>query len=86
MSITLTSDQERFIQIKLQTGKYRTAEEVLELALKLLDEYDRADTEWVKSVRAKIDAAIEVSLHTPPVDGESFVNEIIERFQQAQQA
>jgi antitoxin ParD1/3/4 len=86
MSITLTSDQERFIQIKLQTGKYRTAEEALEVALKLLDEYDRADTEWVESVQTKIDDAIEASLHTPPVDGESFVNEIIERFQQAQQA
>lgn len=86
MSITLTADQERFIQIKLQTGKYRNAEEALEVALKLLDEYDRADTEWVESVRTRIDAAIEASLHTPPIDGESFVNQIIERFQQAQQA
>ena len=85
MSITLTSDQERFIQLKLQAGRYRTSSEVLDAALQLLDEYDRADAEWLESVRAKIDMAIEYSRHTPPIDGESFVNEIIERFQQAQQ-
>ena len=58
MSISLTPDQERFIQTKLQAGKYRTAQEVLEIALRLLDEYDRAETEWVEDVREKIDVAI----------------------------
>jgi antitoxin ParD1/3/4 len=83
MSIHLTSDQERFIQTKLQSGKYRSVEEILEIALRLLDEYDRADAEWVESVRTKIDAAVEASTHTPPIDGEMFVNQILERFQQA---
>ncbi|MBW4621138.1 MAG: type II toxin-antitoxin system ParD family antitoxin [Cyanosarcina radialis HA8281-LM2] len=83
MSISLTPDQERLIQTKLQTGKYRSAEEVLEIALRLLDEYDRADAEWVEEVREKIDAAISASEHTSPIDGETFVNQIIERFQQA---
>jgi antitoxin ParD1/3/4 len=67
MSITLTTTQEEFIQAKLQTGKYRSAEEVLEVALRLLDEYDRTDSEWLNSVRAKIDAAVAVSEHTPPI-------------------
>lgn len=86
MSISLTPNQEHFIQTKLQAGKYRSAEEVLEVALRLLDEYDRAETEWVEDVREKIDAAIAVSDHTPPIDGETFVNQIIERFQQVRQA
>ena len=86
MSISLTPDQERFIQTKLQAGKYRNAEELLEIALQLLDEYDRSDTEWVEDVRQKIEAAISASDHTPPIDGENFVNHIIERFQQAHQA
>jgi antitoxin ParD1/3/4 len=94
MSISLTPNQEHFIQTKLQAGKYRFAEEVLEVALRLLDEYDcaertlreRAETEWVEDVREKIDAAIAVSKHTPPIDGETFVNQIIERFQQVRQA
>ncbi|NMG10670.1 type II toxin-antitoxin system ParD family antitoxin [Brasilonema sp. UFV-L1] len=86
MSISLTPDQERFIQTKLQDGKYRSAEEVLEVALRLLDEYDRADAEWVEDVREKVDAAIAASEHTPPIDGETFVNQILERFRQARQA
>jgi antitoxin ParD1/3/4 len=86
MSISLTPDQERLIQTKLQSGKYRSIEEVLEMALRLLDEYDRADAEWVEEVRAKVDAAMVASTHTPPIDGETFVNQILERFQQANQA
>jgi Arc/MetJ-type ribon-helix-helix transcriptional regulator len=38
MNTTLTPEQEKFIQAKLQTGKYRNAQELLELAFKLLDE------------------------------------------------
>jgi len=81
MSIKLTSDQERFVQTKLQAGKYHSAEEILEIALRLLDEYDRSEAEWIEEVRAKIDAAIEVSNHTAPIDGETFVNGILNRFQ-----
>lgn len=83
MSIYLTPAQERFIQAKLQTGKYRSAEEILEIALQLLDKYDRSESVWIEDVREKIDAALEASNHTPPIDGETFVNKILERFQQA---
>jgi antitoxin ParD1/3/4 len=86
MSISLTPNQEQFIQTKLQAGKYRSAEEILETALRLLDEYDRADAEWVEEVRTKIDAALEASTHTPPVDGETLVGQILERFQSAHPA
>lgn len=84
MSISLTPDQEQFIQTKLQSGKYRSAEELLEVALRLLDEYDRADAAWIEEIREKIDAALNTS--EPPVDGETFVNGILDRFQQMRQA
>ena len=80
MNITLTPEQEQFIKTKLKTGKYRNEEELLEIALKLLDEYERSDAEWVENVRVKIDAALANS--TPQIDGESFVNKIVARFQQ----
>ncbi len=41
MNISLTSEQETFIGNQLKAGKYRNVEEILEVALKLLDEYDR---------------------------------------------
>jgi antitoxin ParD1/3/4 len=80
MSISLTPDQEQLVQTKLQAGKYHSAEEVLETALRLLDEHDRADAHWVEMVRDKVDAAIATSERTAPIDGESFVNQILERF------
>jgi antitoxin ParD1/3/4 len=86
MSISLTPDQEQLVQSKLQAGKYRSTQEVLELALRLLDEYERSDAEWVAEVKVKVDAAIEASTHTPPIDGEIFVKQILERFQPEHQA
>jgi len=86
MSIRLTPDQERFVQTKLQAGKYRSAEEILEITLRLLDEYEHAEAAWVEEVRVKIDAAVEASKHTDPIDGKTFINGIVERFQQANQA
>jgi antitoxin ParD1/3/4 len=67
MSVSLTPEQEHFIQTKLNAGKYHSVEEILEVAFRLLDEYDRADAEWVEDVRTKIDAAIAASAHTPPL-------------------
>jgi len=86
MSISLTSEQEHFIQTKLQTGKYQSAEEIITIALRLLDECDRADTAWIEDMRSKIDAAVLASEQTPPIDGETFVNQILERFQPARQS
>lgn len=85
MSITLTKTQELFIQTKLETGKYRSVEEVLEVALRLLDEYDRADREWIDAVRVKIDAAVAASEHTGPMDGETLIAGSLERFRQARE-
>jgi antitoxin ParD1/3/4 len=50
MGISLTPSQELFIQAKLQAGKYRSVEEVMEIALRLLDEHDRTDIAWVEDI------------------------------------
>lgn len=80
MSISLTVEQEKFIQLKIKTGKYQSSKEVLESALQLLDEYDRAQTEWNNEVKTKIEEAMAISQHTPSIDGETFVNNMIDRF------
>ena len=46
-----------------------------------LQEEQQADNLWVEDVREKIDAAISASEQTPPIDGETFVNQILDRFQ-----
>lgn len=80
MSISLTSDQEKFIQTQLESGKYQTPEEVLSTALHLLEQWEKAQAQWREDVGIKIDAALVASEETPPVDGETFVTEILQRF------
>jgi antitoxin ParD1/3/4 len=46
-----------------------------------LQEEQQAENVWVKDIREKIDAAISASKQTPPIDGKTFVNQILERFQ-----
>ncbi|MCC3528851.1 MAG: hypothetical protein JGK21_11725 [Microcoleus sp. PH2017_22_RUC_O_B] len=42
--------------------------------------------EWIESVGVKVDAAVAVSEHTPPIDGEAFIVGILERFRQARES
>ena len=46
-----------------------------------LEEEQQAENVWVEDVRSKIDDAISASEQTPPIDGETFVNQILERLQ-----
>ena len=57
----------------------------MQIRMRLLNEYDRSDAAWVEDVREKIDAAISASDQTPPIEGENFVSQVLERFQQAGQ-
>ncbi|HBL13052.1 MAG TPA: hypothetical protein DD379_16970 [Cyanobacteria bacterium UBA11162] len=41
MNISLQPDQEKFVQSQLATGKYKTVEQVITEALKLLEERNR---------------------------------------------
>jgi antitoxin ParD1/3/4 len=83
MNIILTPEQQNLIQARIQTGKYQSTQQVIELALRLLEEYEQAESEWSQSVREKIEAAITTSEPTPPIDGENFVEGILQRFQGA---
>ena len=80
MNIALTPEQQNLIQAKLKTGKYQSSQQIIEIALRLFDEYEQAESEWSQKVRAKIQAAIDASEHTAPVDGETFINGILEHF------
>ena len=42
ITLKLEQEQEQFIQQKLQSGEYQTADEVIVAALRLLEEQDKA--------------------------------------------
>lgn len=86
MSIYLTPEQEHFVHRKLQLGKYQSAQEVLEVALSLLDAHDSAESRWVEGVGEKIDAAITASGNSPAVEGETVLDGILSKLRQARPA
>lgn len=59
MNITLQLEQEQFVQSQLATGKYKTVEQVITKALRLLEERNRP---------AKLLADIRLHQWQPPHD------------------
>jgi len=85
MNITLKPEQEKIVQTLLASGKFHSVEEVIQTALHLLEENYHEYQQWLEEVRVKVDEAVEASKHTPPIDGETFVAQLLERFQQARE-
>jgi antitoxin ParD1/3/4 len=57
MSITLKPEQEQLIQQQVALGRFKSPDEALERALRLLDEQYQDYEAWVEDVRDKIDEA-----------------------------
>ncbi len=57
MSITLKPEQEQLIQQQVALGRFKSTDEALERALRLLDEQYQDYEAWVEEVREKIDEA-----------------------------
>ncbi|MGJ3245854.1 MAG: hypothetical protein ACFE0I_07245 [Elainellaceae cyanobacterium] len=83
MSIHLTPEQERLIRAKLRAGKYDSAEAALDIALRLLDDYERAEDQWLGSMCRRVESAIAVTEDTPSLDGETLIYQILEEKFQA---
>lgn len=85
MNITLKPDQEALIHAKLQSGQYQTVDDVIQAALHLLDERDKAYEQWVIETREKVDAAAASLDRGEGLDGKEVVSRILEKFRQARE-
>lgn len=86
MNITLKPEQEALIHSKLQSGYYQTVDDVIQAALELLDEQDKADEQWVIETRAKVDEGIASLERGEGIDGETFVNQLLLKLKLAKEA
>ncbi len=84
MTIHLTPDQEQFIQSRVQTGQYQSAEEVLATALQLLQDHETTQADWLENIRPAIDEAYAAT--EPAIDGPTFINQLRHRLQVAKQS
>ncbi|MBW4621206.1 MAG: hypothetical protein KME17_17860 [Cyanosarcina radialis HA8281-LM2] len=90
MNITLTPEQAQIVQQKLQSGRYETLDDLLAQAFQLLDDWEEhsltEDPAWIESTRQKVDAAIRSLEQKGGTDGETAVNQLLDKFQQARQS
>ena len=84
--ITLTSAQEQIVANQIAAGQYASAEEMLDVALELLNFLDAESLTWLKATQQKIQVGIEELDRGEGVDGEPVMEQFLQRFQDAHQS
>jgi antitoxin ParD1/3/4 len=85
MSITLNPEQESIIANLIATGSFQTADEVLQVALKLLEIERQSYQSWVTDTREQVREGIESLDRGEGVDGETVVNDLLEKLRQVKE-
>ncbi len=90
MNITLTPEQSRLIEQKLQSGRYQNLDDLLIQAFQLLDDWEEhsltESPDWIAATRTKVDAAIESIAANGGNDGETAISQLLDKFRQAREA
>ncbi|MCA6575031.1 MAG: type II toxin-antitoxin system ParD family antitoxin [Pseudanabaena sp. M57BS1SP1A06MG] len=79
MSIALKIEQEQFIQKKLKSGKYSSADEVIFEAFRLLEERDKHYEQWLQDTRQKVADGLAQLDQGEVLDGKSVMARLKER-------
>lgn len=87
LTVSLTPEQEQFIQSQLQSGRYPSADEMIALALELLEESlyleDNSNArhyeKWVEENRKKVVVGIEQADRGQVTDGKVVITRLREK-------
>ena len=84
VNVSLSQEQRRFVQGKIQEGRFRSANDLFQEALQVLESHDRLKTVQVRDLRARISDSIAAVERVEQVDGRQFVVNLISRLQDAE--
>jgi antitoxin ParD1/3/4 len=76
LNVSLTPELERFVQSRVDSGRYQTASEVIREGLRMLEERERARETVLEELRAKIQRGSEQADRGELLDGETVFREI----------
>jgi len=71
MNVSLTSELEKFVSAKVESGRYNSASEVVREALRLLEEHDRARSVQLAGFNQELGRrldALDRGQHVSPAD------------------
>lgn len=86
MNVSLTPELEQFVQEKVKSGKYLSASEVFQEALRLLQEKDQIRQLRLEKLRKEIAIGIEQADRGEVVDGKEVINELYEKIERISQS
>jgi antitoxin ParD1/3/4 len=81
MNIALKPEQEQFIQSQIDIGSFKSAEEAVYQAFKLLEEKYQSQESWVEDTRKKVDVAIAELDRGEGVELDVAVEQLRQKFQ-----
>jgi len=78
MNVSLTPELEKLVQAKIESGRFRSASEVVEKALRLLEQQEIDRETALKELHARMDQALEEADRGEVVDGEEFMQQMLD--------
>jgi antitoxin ParD1/3/4 len=85
MSITLNPEQESIVANLIATGSFQTADEVLQVALRLLEMERQSYQSWVAETHEQVKEGIESLDRGEGVDGETVVNDLLAKLRRVKE-
>jgi len=79
LNVSLTPELEEFVRDRVDTGRYQTASEVVREGLRLLELQERDRDAAHAALKAKLKRAAAQSDAGELVDGEEFIDKLIDR-------
>ncbi len=83
MKINLKPEQQQLIQSKVNSGKYKTVDEVIAEALQLLDQRDKNYQNWLEETRQKVAAGLTQLDRGEGIEVQIVINKLKETLNQA---
>jgi antitoxin ParD1/3/4 len=84
MNIALKPEQEQFIQSQIDRGRFKSADEAVSQAFKLLEDREREYQSWIEDTRQKVEVAVAELDRGEGVELDLAIDRLQQKFQSAQ--
>jgi antitoxin ParD1/3/4 len=86
MNIALKPEQEQFIQSQIERGRFKSADEAVYQAFKLLENQEREYQSWIEDTRQKVEVAVAELDRGEGVELDLVIDRLQQKFQSAQES
>ena len=85
MNITLSPEQERFIQEKIKSGKYQDVSEIIYEAFERWEKWEQYE-QWIEETREQVQIGLAELERGEGIDSEVVISQMRDKIRQAREA